>query len=94
MFSGGLNTRLAPQLIKQDQGVKYQNIDLSLGTLTSVKDKLATAIETEKYATYYNAGEEWVSSSVKTEYLEFQGVLYSTDGIQSRCYTSWAEFHQ
>lgn len=79
-FNGGLNTRLAPQMLELNQGVEFSNIDIATGTLTPLKDKLATTITTEQYAEYYDAGDEWISSSVPTEYLEFQGKLYWTDG--------------
>jgi len=79
VFDGGVNSRLAPQLLQQNQGVVYENIDNAVGVLAPSKDKLATGINTNQYATFYEAQQEWVSSTIPTDYLEFQGVLYATD---------------
>ena len=79
-FSGGLATRLAPQLLGQDQGVVYENIDNAAGILKPVKTKLATAIQVEKYNVFFTTDQEWVSSATPTSFLEFQRVLYATDG--------------
>ena len=82
LFNGGLSTRLAPNLIQPNQGVQYSNIDVTKGTLSPVKDKASTSITTDKYAVFYDAGNEWVSSDVETDFVEFQGRLYATDGVQ------------
>lgn len=78
-FDGGVATRLDPQLLNNNQGVVYENIDNAKGTLTPVKDKLATAIEVTQYNKYYNAGDEWLSADRLTDFLEFQGVMYLTN---------------
>ena len=87
-FNGGLNSRLAPQMLELNQGVVYTNIDVTTGTLTPLKDKLATDINTARYAVYFDAEQSWISSSAQTEYLEFQGKLYSTDGASPKKYSN------
>lgn len=80
-FDGGVATRLAPQLLNNNQGVVYENIDNSTGVLTPIKDKLATDIAVEKYNKYFVTEDEWLSSAVPTDYLEFQRKMYLTDRI-------------
>ena len=81
LFDGGAATRLEPQLLKVNQGVIYENIDNAKGVLTPVKDKLATGILLALYNTYYTFGEEWLSSTIITDYLEFQRKVYLTDRV-------------
>jgi len=80
-FDGGIASRLAPQLLNINQGAVYENIDNATGILTPVKDKLATAIEVEKYAKYFVAENKWLSSPASTDYLEFQKVMYIANRI-------------
>ena len=81
MFDGGAATRLEPQLLNVNQGVVYENIDNAKGVLKPVKDKLATGILLSLYNIYYTVGEEWLSSDVLTDYLEFQRKIYLTDRL-------------
>lgn len=80
-FDGGVATRLAPQLLNNNQGVVYENIDNAKGNLTPNKDKLATDIEVKRYNKYFNAEDEWLSSDVPTDYLEFQRKMYLTNRV-------------
>lgn len=80
-FDGGLNTRLAPQLLATNQGVVYENIDNTNGVLTPVLDKTDTGLELSKYAQWFRAEQEWLSSSTPTYYLEFQQKMLSSDGV-------------
>lgn len=80
-FDGGVASRLAPQLLNVNQGVIYENVDNSTGVLTPVKDKLLADIQVERYNKYFVAGDEWLSSAVETDYLEFQRKMYLTDRI-------------
>lgn len=81
MFDGGVATRLAPQLLKNNQGVIYENIDNASGVLKPVKDKLVTGILLSLYNIYYTTGAEWLSSDIPTDYLEFQRKIYLTDRL-------------
>ena len=83
-FNGGVNSRLAPQLLQLNQGVVFDNLDIAKGSLSPLKDKASTGPATEKYAVFFDAEQAWYSSSVETDYLEFQGNLYWTDGIQPK----------
>ena len=78
-FDGGLHTRVKPHLILPNEAVVYTNADSETGVLQPVKDKSATNISVSEYFVKYGA--EWVSSSTPTDYLEYRGTLYWTDGI-------------
>jgi hypothetical protein len=80
-FDGGVASRLEPQLLNNNQGVVYENIDNAKGVLYPVKDKLATKIEVARYNKYFKAEKEWLSSNTLTDYLEFQRKMYLTDRI-------------
>jgi len=80
-FDGGLSTRLAPQMLNLNEGRVYENIDNEVGILAPVKSKTETSIEVQRFATFYNAAQQWVSSNTFTDYVEFQKILYSTDRV-------------
>ena len=80
-FDGGVATRLEPQLLNNNQGVIYENIDNAKGVLVPVKDKLATGILLNRYHTYFDAEDEWLSAEKLTDYLEFQRKMYLTDRV-------------
>lgn len=81
IFNGGQNSRLAPQLLQQNQAVELVNVDLVPGVLTPEQDKEQTSLVLDKYSHYFYSEQKWVSSPVPTDYLEFQGKLYSTDRV-------------
>ena len=74
-FNGGLNTRLAPQLLEVNQGVIYENIDNTSAVLTSETDKVDSGISNGKFSKYFRKEEVWLSSSVPTDYLEYQSLM-------------------
>lgn len=80
-FQGGLATRLEPQFIGQNQAQVYENIDNSKGALVPLKGTAPSGIIVERYQTYYNAENQWVSSSEPRDYIEYQGTLYWTDRV-------------
>ncbi len=80
-FNGGLATRLRPQFLQQNEAVEYLNIDNSTGTLTPVKDKVATAIPASAYNWYSTALAKWFSSTTYTSYAELDNKVYSANGI-------------
>ena len=77
-FTGGLNLRLAPHLIGQNEGVIYSNINTIKGSLVPLKQDTNTSIITAKYIV--NFKDKWISSDIDTTYLEFQEKLYYTTG--------------
>lgn len=81
LFDGGLSTRLAPQLIQQNEAREYENIDNEIGILAPVKSKTPTTIAVQKFPVYYDAQAEWVSSNVFRDYVEFEKTLYWTDRV-------------
>lgn len=81
MFDGGVASRQEPQLLNINQGVVYTNIDVSKGSLTPLKDKVATVITLTAYHKFYEYGQEWISSPTPKYYLEFQRKMYIADGV-------------
>lgn len=80
IFEGGLNTRLSPQLIGQNEAVVYENIDNEQGILAPVVSKTDSGLRTKRFATYHEASDTWVSSETYQDSVEFQKVLYLSDG--------------
>ncbi len=78
-FTGGLVTRLRPQFLKLSQAARHINLDNATGTLKSVATKLASGILASKFAYFYIAQQEWVSSDSFRSYVEFDDILYWTD---------------
>lgn len=81
VFNGGENSKPRPQFIDVTQGVVYENIDYDKGTLCPVKLPLKTEETTQRYMHWFNAGNKWVSSDVRRDYVEFEEVLYFTDRL-------------
>lgn len=80
-FDAGLNTRLAPHLIKKNEAVEFTNIDVSKGTLTSVKNKVnkADISGVRKYGYYFEVTGEWYFLDEPTSWVEIQERLYWTN---------------
>lgn len=81
IFDGGLSTRLAPQLVKQNQGVVYSNVDNATGVLESVKDSVLDIIKAATYPYYFNAKNDWIFSASDVDFLEVGNLVYKSDGI-------------
>jgi len=80
-FSGGLNTRYTPHLISIDQSVKCENVNpsaISLKPMADDDDELQNFGANSSF--FYFAG-AWIARSGATDYVEFQDVLYYSDGI-------------
>lgn len=73
-FNGGLQTRLAPNLIDLNASVVYQNVNNEAGILEPIKDK--TDINQAVNPYYYLYNSEWVSTTEATEFIEAHGNLY------------------
>lgn len=92
-FNGGLSTRLAPQLIGINEAVVFNNIDTSSGVLKPVNKFAEVGLTLKEYAFYFEAANEWVSSSSERFYVEFQDVLYYTElDALPRMYTGGTEY--
>ena len=79
-FSGGVNTRIAPNLLQPTQAQEYVNIENSGGTLKSLPGAVSTGIPIDNYFTYFNTDSEWVSKTTETDFVEYQDKLYFSDG--------------
>lgn len=80
-FNGGLSTRLAPQFIESSDSIVNINVDTSVGHLESVRGNSVTGIDSSRYFTYFREEDKFISSDSPSDYLEFQGFLYSCDGV-------------
>lgn len=80
-FNGGLNVRVDPHLIQDNQGVIYKNIDDSKGTLTPVKDKKLELENAKRFGVWFEAEQRWIFSSKQISWAEFQEILYYANGI-------------
>lgn len=78
-FNGGKSLRLAPHLIGVNEGLVYSNIDNTEATLKPVKKRALDKLVEDKYAHYFIAKDEWISSSINRDYVEFQEKLYWTE---------------
>lgn len=78
-FDGGLHTRVRPQFLNLNEGVVYENIDNSVGTLAPVKQKTAVQAISGRYPYYYEVQDEWLSSDVLRSYVEYRDTLYWSD---------------
>ncbi len=81
IFNGGLSTRLDPQFIEASEAVEYVNVDNTQAVLEPVKDKTATGILVDQYHEFFIAGDEWLSSSIVMDYLEFDRIMYTADRV-------------
>lgn len=85
-FNGGLSTVLRPQFLELTEAVEYTNIDNAVGTLASVKTKVATAISASAFNYFFDVEGVWFGSGVRRDYVSFQGELYWTDGTAPKEY--------
>ncbi len=81
LFDGGESSRKEPQYILQNEAVLFNNIDNERSSLKAVATSVVSAFNTQRFATYYNAQAQFVSSATRRDYVEFQKTLYYTDGI-------------
>lgn len=82
IFTGGLATRQLPQYIGQTEAVVCDNVDFDLGALASAKGLSAPVVSApSKFHHWYSAKEEWLFSDVLRSYVEYNRVLYWTDGV-------------
>lgn len=81
-FDGGLSTRLDSHLINLDQSTVNINIDNAKGSLSPVKSKVSTGLAGSVYMKWYDKGDEWIQSDTRTDFVEFQGFMFTTNGTQ------------
>lgn len=81
-FSGGLNTRISPQLIGSNEAPIFTNINNTSNSLKPIKDvgTLGTPVS-GKYFTWYKHLDEVISSGNERSYQEYRNILYYTDVV-------------
>lgn len=84
-FSGGLNTKLSPNLISSNESVVCNNVDLSAGKIRPLKGLTPTVqtipIGNDKFTRFKG---NYLSGDLSTSFVEFNGALYkssSSSGI-------------
>ncbi len=93
-FDGGLSTRLRPQYIGITEGAVYTNIDNSKGSLVPVQGKVEEpSITVGNFNFYYEAKDQWVSSSNEATWVEYKNVLYKADGNQATKFDGINEYN-
>ncbi len=79
-FTGGLNIKLGPNLIAQNESVICNNVDLSAGRIKPLKDLVATAqtipLGNDKFTRFKG---NYFSGNLSTGFVEFGGALYKSD---------------
>lgn len=90
-FNGGLVTRVAPHLLGVTQAVTNVNVDMSAGSLRPLKGPATTGAATGAYSYWFRNKNQWLSSSIYRDYLEFQGKLIYTDGVKPKIYDGATE---
>lgn len=83
-FSGGLSTRLSPNLININESTICTNVDISSGILKPLKDlsAIGNTIALDKPIFTYFKG-TYLSSNSGTSYVEFNDKLYIANGIDT-----------
>ena len=83
-FSGGLSTRLSPNLIQLNESTICENVDLSSGSLKPLKGLKATSrtipVNTPVFTEYKG---NYLSSNSGTSYVEFNDTLYIANAIDT-----------
>lgn len=80
LFNSGLNIRLSPQLLSESESVNFINVDNAIGSLGPVKLDTDEGVTVEP--TIFNFKDAWISGVATTDVVEFQDVLYISDGVQ------------
>jgi len=79
-FHGGLSTRLKSHMIGINEAIVYENIDNEVGILAPVKKSVPSILDVEKYNHMYIAEREWLTHPERRQYVEYEKILYWTDG--------------
>lgn len=83
-FSGGLNTRLSPNLIQVNESVICNNIDLDSGAIKPLKGLIATnttiPIDKEGFRLFKGT---WINDNASSSYVEYNDNLYYTNSVDT-----------
>ncbi|HNQ20411.1 MAG TPA: hypothetical protein PKI46_05050, partial [Bacteroidales bacterium] len=83
-FTGGLSTRLSPNLIQLNESTICENVDISSGSLKPLKGLKATSktipVNTPVFTEYKGI---YLSSNSGTSYVEFNDALYIANAIDT-----------
>lgn len=78
-FDGGLNTRVAPSLLAENEAIIFSNIDVTDKLLNSVMEPLVVSGSEPVFGYFYNFANTWLSSAGQRSYVEYKDVLYWTE---------------
>lgn len=90
-FTGGLQTRRAPELLSPAEAVQCTNVDLQSEQIAAAKGPISLGKSFGAYPIYYHAKQKWVASNLLKAAIEYQGVLYWADGTVAKKYDGATE---
>lgn len=94
-FDGGINTKLAPHLLKSSEAVASVNIDPTSGVLKPFNQSKPKNAQLGKSFIWFN--DLWVSRDTRTSFAQYNKVLFSGDGVTAPEYTidgvNWNSLH-
>ena len=83
-FSGGLNTRLSPNLIQVSESIICENVDLESGTIKPLKGLVATSttipLDKEGFTLFKGT---WIKDNESSSFVEFNDKLYFTNSVDT-----------
>lgn len=85
-FDGGLNTRLSPHLIAQNQSPRCENVDTSRGALVPIRQSKELNVDVK--GSIHKFKDVWVNSETDRDYVEFQDKLFYSDGVEAGKWSS------
>lgn len=78
-FTGGVNLRLTPNLLKADEAIELKNIDTDSNSLCSIKDVKPLNEIVDKVWTYFDICDKVVSFPHSTTFIEYNHLMYSSE---------------
>jgi hypothetical protein len=83
-FDGGLNTRIAPELIQPNEAIVCENVNLSSGNLSPSQAIGSGFVVAENKPYYFESNDEWLPDGDTRDYLGYQGNLFFSDGATAQ----------
>jgi len=85
-FTGGLNYRIASELLPINEAVVCNNADISSNNVAPINGLSTTMTSNVVNGFYYRNNSEWMPNADTRDYLEYQTKLYWTDGTIPKKY--------
>jgi len=82
-FNGGLSILNSPSLININESVICDNVNTNSISLKAIKGNVATAQNFGSNGSFIYFNGQWINKPLPTSFVEFNGVLYYTEGTSS-----------